>query len=341
MRRCLRACVSRVFWKPTGGGRLAEASRLNLLAGRSTVDVVSWMGGAGSRTRCACGRSFMVCCYLRIKTLTNELQPATTTISPSFECSSHSSYPLSRPQRTNHFSYRHAYIHFSLSYLLTYFLLSFKRIQHRPTRNTNAGSSELHSSARVHATPAAALTNPTLTQRHQAHPYLALTAFWPFPRLHAWPSDLTPTSLGVCTRQGQRCSYLASMTVHHPHPCVHQRRSSQVPTRAPQTPAHCTTACAPSSTGERELQYYGHIRVVQPQHPHTFGTLSASRFRPCSMCRAVVNTVSSCLLFILYIIISAPISYHCLVCTSCVYYSSGFIVLSALPCVFKYVLPHK
>ncbi|KZP32165.1 hypothetical protein FIBSPDRAFT_510711 [Athelia psychrophila] len=89
------------------------------------------MGGAGSRTRCACGRSFMVCCYLRIKTLTNELQPATTTISPSFECSSHSSYPLSRPQRTNHFSYRHAYIHFSLSYLLTYSLLSIKRTQHQ------------------------------------------------------------------------------------------------------------------------------------------------------------------------------------------------------------------
>ncbi|KZP11599.1 hypothetical protein FIBSPDRAFT_182517 [Athelia psychrophila] len=75
------------------------------------------------------------------------------------------------------------------------------------------------------------------------------------PRLHTWPSDLAPTSLVVCTRQGQRCSYLASLAIHHPHPCVLRRRSSQA-----SKPAHCTTARTPSSTGERELQSRGHTR---------------------------------------------------------------------------------
>ncbi|KZP32166.1 hypothetical protein FIBSPDRAFT_848518 [Athelia psychrophila] len=42
------------------------------------------------------------------------------------------------------------------------------------------------------------------------------------------------------------------MTVHHPHRCGPQRRSSQVPTSPHHKPPHCTTARAPSSAGERE-----------------------------------------------------------------------------------------
>ncbi|KZP11621.1 hypothetical protein FIBSPDRAFT_871193 [Athelia psychrophila] len=74
---------------------------------------------------------------------------------PASALATHRALPSQSTSTHPQFCYRHAYIHFSLSYLLTYFLLSFKRTQHQRTRKTNAGSSELHS--RLHAPRSAML----------------------------------------------------------------------------------------------------------------------------------------------------------------------------------------
>ncbi|KZP05502.1 hypothetical protein FIBSPDRAFT_349721 [Athelia psychrophila] len=144
----------------------------------------------------------------------------TTTISPSSECSSHLACTTLSGFNAPPISLidMHIYIFF----IPTYLFPSFSKTHTTPTQGH---WSCILQSARTHQPHA----DPTPSSSSQPRDdVLAL------PRLHTWPSDLTSTSLGICTRQGQRCSYLASMTVHHLHPCV-------VPTSPAYTPGPTTS----------------------------------------------------------------------------------------------------
>ncbi|KZP05931.1 hypothetical protein FIBSPDRAFT_842605 [Athelia psychrophila] len=98
--------------------------------------------------------------------------------------------------------------------------------------------------------------------------------------------------------------------------------------RAPQTPAHCTTARAPSSTGERELQYCGHIRGGPI-------TTSTSNWYPKRFIVQVVFKVSYCIImllihFVYHYICSNTVSLSCLYVLSILFASYIFVSQSFL-----------